>query len=143
MAATSPLEEPARRPPKGVPRWLWPPPGATVTRVVIREESTSEGPRHAVVKGAAPAAAHLRALQWLVGEFPRDEAPPATPGVVDVLLEIARTDLPKGRVGHAYALNGDALGTPGGAVARGVLWRYALSVLGKAPEAFEHWSDDF
>ena len=143
MSAASPLEDPARRPPRGVPRWLWPPPGATVTRLVLREEATAEGPRHAVVEGAAPEASHLRALQWLVGEFPREEGPPATPGVVDVLLEIARTDLPQGRVGHAYALNGNALGAPSGGVARGVLWRYALSVLGRAPESFEHWSDDF
>ena len=61
---------------------------------------------------------------------------------IDILLEIARTELPHGRVGHAYALNGQALGTPSGAVARGVLWRYALSVLGRAPEEFGRWSED-
>ena len=109
---------------------------------MIREEATSEGSRFVVADGAPPEPEHLRALQWLVGEFPRGDAPPAVPGVVDVLLEIARTDLPAGRVGHAYALNGNALGAPSGPVARGVLWRYALSVLGRAPESFGRWSEE-
>jgi hypothetical protein len=94
-----------------------------------------------VVEGDAPEASHLRALQWLVGEFPRLDEPASVPGVSDVLLEIARTDLPAGRVGHAYALEGRALGDPGNAGARGVLWRYAKAVLGEAPEAFDHWDD--
>jgi hypothetical protein len=135
------LPEPARVPPRGVPRWLWPPPGARVRRVVLREEAHGGAATHGVVEGGAPEATHLRALQWLVGEFPREERPPATPGVVDVLLEIAVSELRGGRVGHAYALNGKALGDPGGASARGVLWRYAKSVLGAAPEEFDHWDD--
>jgi hypothetical protein len=140
---STPLPEPERRPPRGVPRWLWPPPGAVVRRVVIREEATRDGQRYVVADGAPPEPQHLRALQWLVGEFPRDDAPPALPGVVDVLLEIARTDLPGGRVGHAYAVNGGALGAPSSGGARGVLWRYAKQVLGAAPESFGRWSDDF
>jgi hypothetical protein len=135
------LPEPARRPPHGVPRWLWPPPGAEVRRVVLREEAHPSSTVHAVVEGEAPEPGHLRALQWLVGEFPRDDRPASAPGVTDVLLEIARTSLPGGRVGHAYALNGRALGDPGGGAARGVLWRYAKSVLGAAPEEFDHWDD--
>lgn len=140
--SAAPLPEPERRPPKGVPRWLWPPPGATVRRVVIREEATPDASRFVAADGAPPEPEHLRALQWLVGEYPRDDRPPAVPGVVDVLLEIARTDLAHGRVGHAYALNGNALGSPSGHVARGVLWRYALSVLGRAPEEFGTWNED-
>ena len=140
---TSPLPEPERRPPAGVPRWLWPPPGAVVRRVVIREEATPDGERYHVADGAPPEPAHLRALQWLVGEYPRDERPASVPGVVDVLLEIAKTDLPAGRVGHAYALGGGALGTPSSSTARGVLWRYAKRVLGAAPESFGKWSDNF
>jgi hypothetical protein len=106
---------------------------------VLREESTTDGPRHQVVEGTAPEAQHLRALQWLVGEFPRDDVPASAPAVTDVLLEIARTDMPGGRVGHAYALNGQALGEPSGGGARGVVWRYAIAVLGKAPPEFDRW----
>jgi hypothetical protein len=134
------LPEPERRPPRGVPRWLWPPPGAVVRRVVLREEATTSGERYAAAEGEPPEAPHLRALQWLLGEFPRDDRPAAVPGVVDVLLEIARTELPAGRVGHAYAVNGQALGAPGNHGARGVLWRYAISRLGRAPASF--WVED-
>jgi hypothetical protein len=134
--------DPERVPPRGVPRWLWPPPGAVVSRVVLREEARPGAVRHAVVEGEAPGAPHLRALQWIVGEHPRDDEPPAVPGVVDVLLEIARSDLPGGRVGHAYALGGRALGDPRNRSARGVLWRYAKAVLGAAPEEFDHWEED-
>ncbi len=138
------LPDPLRQPPSGVPRWLWPPPGAVVRRVVIREESTASGPRFHVVAGEPAEAQHLRALQWLVGDFPRDEAPPAPPAVSDVLLEIARTEMRGGRVGHAFALNGHALGAPGNQAARGVLWRYAAAVLGRAPEPPAPWRvDDF
>jgi hypothetical protein len=116
-------------------------PGASVRRVVVREESVPGAPRYAVAQGDPPEPNHLRALQWLVGEFPREDDPSPAPAVVDVLLEIARTDLPGGRVGHAYALNGKALGDPSGGAARGVLWRYAKSILGVAPEEFDHWDD--
>jgi len=135
------LPEPARQPPRGVPRWLWPPPGASVSRVVVREEATPAGPRHHVVEGVPPEKEHLRALQWLVGEYPREDDP-APHTVADILVEIARTELRGGRVGHAYALNGAALGAPGSAAARGVLWRYAISVLGRAPPDFDQWSPE-
>ena len=136
------LPEPERVPPRGVPRWLWPPAGAAVLRVVIREESTASGSTFHVVEGERPEAPHLRALQWLVGEFPRDDGPASVPGVVDVLFEIARTPLPNDKVGHAYALNGRALGDPKSHAARGVLWRFALSVLGRAPDSFGRWSEE-
>jgi hypothetical protein len=131
------LPEPSRRPPPGVPRWLWPPPGAVVRRVVLREEATPDGTRTHVVEGTAPERPHLRALQWLVGEYPRDDEPASVPAVVDVLLEIARTTLPGGKVGHAYALNGQALGAPGNHGARGVVWRYAIARLGEPAPDFE------
>jgi hypothetical protein len=141
--SASALPEPDRTPPRGVPRWLWPPPGAVVRRVVLREEWASGASRHDVVEGTAPEPAHLRALQWLTGEHVRDDAPVAVHGVHDVLLEIARTEMRGGRVGHSYALNGQALGAPSNADARGVLWRYALEVLGRAPEEFPPRDDLF
>jgi hypothetical protein len=138
--AVSPVPE--HRPPRGVPRWLWPPPGAEVRRAVLREESTASGARHHVAAGEPPGRKHLRALQWLIGEYPRDDAPADRNGVTDIVLEIARTSMPAGRVGHAYALNGQALGAPGNRDARGVLWRYALSVLGPTAPDFDAWSED-
>jgi hypothetical protein len=125
-----------------VPRWLWPPPGAVVRRVVLREEATPGGECYVAVEGEAPETPHLRALQWLLGEYARDDRPAEVPGVVDVLLEIARTDLDGGRVGHAYAINGQALGAPSNRGARGVLWRYAIERLGKAPASFSRWIED-
>ena len=47
-----------------------------------------------------------------------------------------------GRVGHAYALNGQALGAPANREARGVLWRYALTVLGPTAPDFDAWIED-
>jgi hypothetical protein len=113
---------PERTPPRGVPRWLWPPPGATVRRVVVRERRPEGGPvAYAVTEGPEPEHLHLRALQWLLLEHPR--APlPGREG--QVLLEIARTAMAGGRVGHAYAIDGGPLGAPSGDVARGILWRY-------------------
>ncbi len=134
--------KPLRVPPRGVPRWLWPPPGAVVRRVVICEEAVQGEVRYSVAAGEAPEAPHLRALQWLVGEFPREEFPAGVPSVTNVLLEIARTELRGGRVGHAYALNGGALGSPANHAARGVLWRYAIHVLGRAPDSFALWQED-
>jgi hypothetical protein len=142
MGATD-LPDPDRTPPRGVPRWLWPPPGSHVRRVVLREEWGSGISRQHVVEGERPEPTHLRALQWLIGEHPRDDAPEGGHGVSDVLLEIARTEMRAGRVGHSYALNGQALGAPSNRGARGVLWRYALSVLGRAPMEFDHWDDLF
>jgi hypothetical protein len=116
---------------------MWPPAGAVVTRVVLREEATATGARTHVAEGEAPGPQHLRALQWLLGEHSRDETPASVPGVVDVLLEIARTSLAGGRVGHAYALDGAALGAPSNHGARGVVWRYALARLGGAAPEFD------
>jgi hypothetical protein len=117
---------PDRRPPAGVPRWLWPPPGATVERVVIREVAgAGEAPTYDVRAGAAPERSHLRALQWLLFDYTREGLPPegcAFEG--EVVLDIARTGMPGGRVGHAYAINGLSLGDPGMDGARGILWRY-------------------
>jgi hypothetical protein len=106
-----------------------------VRRVVLREETSNGGSLHFVAEGDAPEPFHLHALQWLCADYARDEAPPPAPALVDIVLEIARTALPAGRVGHAYALNGQALGAPGNRSARGALWRYARSVLGGAPDA--------
>ena len=124
---------PPRTPPAGVPRWLWPPPGAVVVRVVLRER-WSEGEtcsRFDVLEGQPPEPKHLNALTWLlhdheVGERPRHLA---YEGIV--VLEIARTTLPHGRVGHAYAMNGGPLGAPSGAAPRGLLLRYAAHALGR------------
>ena len=109
---------------------------------MIREEAPSGGIHSAVLEGGAPEAPHLRALQWLVGEFPREESPAGAPSVTEMLLEIARTEMRAGCVGHAYALDGGALGSPANHVARGVLWRYAIHVLGLAPESFAVWHED-
>ncbi len=135
VSADDSLPEPERTPPRGVPRWLWPPPGAVVRRVVIREETSNGAARHFVVDGEAPERFHLHALQWLCADYARDEVGPFSPAVEDVVLEVAKTALAAGRVGHAYALNGHALGTPGNRAARGVLWRYARDVLGRAPDS--------
>lgn len=137
-----PLADPPRPPPRGVPRWLWPPPGAEVRRTLVREEATPSGVRHHVVSGPPPGRRHLRALQWLIGEYPRDEVMLDRTAVRDIVVEVARTSLPGGRVGHAYALDGRALGTPGNREARGVLWRYMLAELGPVAPDFETFSDD-
>jgi hypothetical protein len=135
MAPSADLPEPDRTPPRGVPRWLWPPPGAEVTRVVVREERSAGRTAHHVADGAAPTRFHLHALQWLCADYAREEPPDDAVGVIDIVLEVARSVLPGGRVGHAYALNGHALGAPSNRAARGVLWRYAHGVLGRAPES--------
>ena len=135
MVADAQLPGPEHLPPRGVPRWLWPPPGAVVRQVVLREETSNAGALQFVAGGVAPEAFHLHALQWLCSDYSRDEEGPAAPAVVDVVLEIAKTTLPAGRVGHAYALNGLALGTPANRAARGVLWRYAKTALGVAPDS--------
>jgi hypothetical protein len=133
MPAT-PKEAPDPLPPRGVPRWLWPPPGARVERVVILERVDAEGSAcYGIQEGTAPEALHVRALEWLLDEHGFGSLPPqgsAFEGLV--LLEIARTDLPAGRVGHAYALNGGPLGAPAGDAARGILRRYLSERLGRA-----------
>lgn len=123
--------EPDHRPPPGVPRWLWPPPGAQVVGVRIRESVSAEGEAHyEVLEGEAPQAMHLRALAWLFEDHPIGRLPAR--GTVfqgEVLLEIARTEMPGGRVGHTYALNRGPLGAPELEAARGILERYAANAL--------------
>lgn len=130
----APLPPPAqRRPPGGVPRWLWPPPGACVERVVLHEqaEDAAAPSRFQVLEGEAPAAQHLNALRWLLHDH---EVGVRGAGAcqAQVVLEIARTQLPSGRVGHSYAIDGGPLGAPSGVAARGLLLRYASHVLGRA-----------
>lgn len=123
--------EPARRPPPGVPRWLWPPPGAAVRRLEILEHALAgeaQG-RFLVAGGEPPEPLHLRALQWLLHDHPCGERPAGLPFEGRVRLEIARTELPGGRVGHAYALDGGPLGAPEALQARGLLLRYARAAL--------------
>ena len=127
-----PRPNPQQTPPQGVPRWLWPPPGASVRAVVIREVvDEGGGLTHAVEEGEAPGPKHLRALHWLLDEHTRAELPPeGCPFEGQVRLEIATTPMPGGRVGHAYALNGGPLGAPSGDGARGILWRYIDATVG-------------
>jgi len=127
-----PRPNPEQMPPRGVPRWLWPPPGATVRAVVIRESRGADGrPCHALEEGDPPGPKHLRALHWLLDEHTRAELPPpGTPFEGRARLEIATTPLPAGRVGHAYALNGGPLGAPAADGARGIVWRFIDATIG-------------
>lgn len=121
-----------RRPPVGVPRWLWPPPGASVTAVVLEEvREPGRPPRYRVPEGERPAHGHFRALWWLLDEYDRAPEPQ---GAYEgrIRLEIARTEMPHGRVGHAYAVNGGPLGDPGADSARGILWRWCEYALADA-----------
>ncbi|MFM8978977.1 MAG: hypothetical protein ACKOSS_00710 [Planctomycetia bacterium] len=129
----TPLPPPAeRRPPGGVPRWLWPPPGARVERVLLLERGAGEASCFEVLEGEAPAAQHLNALRWLLHDHEVGARPSQAAWEARVLLEIARTQLPSGRVGHSYAIDGGPLGAPAGVAARGLLLRYATHVLGRA-----------
>ncbi len=132
MPPIAPRPSPEQQPPRGVPRWFWPPPGATVRSVAIVERSDGSGPpAYAVRGGPEPEALHLRALTWLLDEHSRSPLPePGCPFEGEIALEIARTELPGGRVGHAYALNGGPLGAPSGDGARGILWRYIEATVG-------------
>ena len=120
----TPPPPPAPLPPRGVPRWLFPPPGAHVTTVVIQERVDEFG--HATYRSDVPVdPLHRNALKWLLDEHERGGLPPTgCPFDAEIRLAIARTDMPGGRVGHAYALNDGPLGDPGGTAARGVLWRF-------------------
>ena len=132
MAPIAPRPSPEQQPPRGVPRWFWPPPGATVRSVAVVEQVAAAGETtYATPGGEPPEAKHLRALQWLLDEHSRSDLPEAgCPFEGEVMLEIARTEMAGGRVGHAYALNGGPLGAPSGDGARGILWRYIESVVG-------------
>ncbi len=127
-----PRPSPEQMPPRGVPRWLWPPPGAEVEAVELEERVSPDGTvAHAVVAGEAPGPKHLRALHWLLDEHTHGGLPaPGTPFEGRIRLEIATTAMPGGRVGHAYALNGGPLGAPSGDGARGILWRYIAATVG-------------
>jgi hypothetical protein len=102
-----------------------------VRRVVLRELVDAEGAeaRFLVVEGGWPESLHLRALQWLLDDHVCASAPPGVPYQLEVLLEIASTEMPLGRVGHAYALNAGPLGAPGADDARGCLLRFTRSAL--------------
>ena len=125
--SSTPDDPPERRPPRGVPRWLWPPPGARVREVVLGERlEPGGGARYRVVRGVRPAGRHLLALLWLLDEHARPDGPPAPPAPREtrVVLAIARTEMTGGRVGHAYAIDGLPLSDPRAHEARGVLWRW-------------------
>lgn len=121
-----------QRAPRGVPRWPWPPAGASVRRVVLRECRLALDPQpfFEVVEGGPVEDQHLRALTWLLDDYAADAALAEGDFDAVVVLEIARTDLPYGRVGHAYALDGGPLGAPSAAVARGLVLRFAAYALG-------------
>ncbi len=100
-------------------------------QIVERVNPGSE-PRFEFEAGEPPGRRHLRALQWLLDEHPRGTLPPAAaPHEGRVVLGIARTALPGGRVGHAYAINAGPLGAPSGDAARGILWRLIETELGE------------
>lgn len=122
----TPNQPPHPPPPQGVPRWLWPPPGATVQQVLLREHVPAGGAaQYEVQQGQAPQASHLRGLEWLLDEHPHDDLPRSSAPFEGLIrLEIARTELRGGRVGHAYALDGGPLGAPSADRARGILHRY-------------------
>ena len=124
---------PPRRPPAGVPRWLWPPPGAEVRRVVVHEVRVAdEGPsQFSVREGDWPEPLHLRALQWLLDDHVCAAPPAGVPYEARVLLEIATTRMPAGRVGHAYALDAGPLGAPRADDARGCLLRFTRFALSR------------
>ena len=132
MSPIAPRPSPDQQPPRGVPRWLWPPPGAAVRSLVLQERVDDGGrAEYGVSEGEPPEAVHLRALRWLLDEHDRAPLPGAgCPFEGEVRLEIARTEMPGGRVGHAYALNGGPLGAPSGQGARGILWRYIQATVG-------------
>lgn len=125
---------PERRPPHGVPRWLWPPLGASVRSHTIQEHAPEGEPagRFEVLAGGPLEPLHLRALQWLLEDHDCQPRPAGVPFTGRIELEVARTVMPAGRVGHAYALNCGPLGAPNGGPARGLLLRYLLFALRQA-----------
>jgi hypothetical protein len=98
---------------------------------IVERVSPGSEPEYGFESGEPPGLRHLRALQWLLDEHPRStRAPGSAPYEGRVVLEIARTALPGGRVGHAYALNAGPLGAPSGDAARGIVWRLIETELG-------------
>ena len=107
---------------------MFPPPGAHVTAVHIVERVELSG--QATYSCDEVDSMHLNALKWLLDEHERGALPPTgCPFEGEIRLAIARTELPGGRVGHAYALNDGPLGDPNGTEARGVLWRFVHAEL--------------
>jgi len=87
-------------------------------------------PAYAAPRGALLETEHVRALRWLLDEHERTPLPEGVPSDVEVVIQVARTELGGGRVGTTYALDGGPLGAPSGGLARGVLWRYLHARLG-------------
>ncbi len=106
--------------------------------MVLEERTGPDGrPSWRVVEGEAPGAFHLRALTWLLEEHGRAGPDPRDGSRTRVVLEIARTPMAEGRVGHRYAIGGGPVGDPRADGERGVLWRYAHARLAGAGEAGE------
>ncbi len=127
---------PSAGPPAGVPRRMWPPPGAVVVERRVREVYDGEGtpPTYSGGDGPVLEVEHLRALRWLLDEHSHDPLAPGVASDVEVVVGIATTALGGGRVGTTYAIDGGALGAPSAGLARGVLWRYLHARLdGAAP----------
>lgn len=129
----APLQPPAdgqRQPPRGVPRWLWPPPGAEVAVFRVREATDGiAAPAYSAPGGEPLPLEHLRALRWLLDEFDRTPLPAGVPSEIEVVVAVARTDLGGGRIGTAYAMDGGPLGAPSAGRARGAVWRYLMERL--------------
>jgi hypothetical protein len=116
-----------------VPRWLWPPPGASDRRFLLSEAlRPGSPPLYGTPDGEVPEMLHLRALTWLLDEHPRAAPTEGEASETLIVLSVARTLLPGGRVGHAYALDDGPLGQPGQDRARGILWRWVRHALGQA-----------
>ena len=127
----------AQPPPAGVPRWLWPPPGATLADVVIHETGS-----HPSDGSAAPSFAfegsfdahHANALIWLLDEHEHEANGPSAGETRTARLTIATSPLPGGRVGTAYAIDDGPLGAPAADRARGIVWRWLHAFLDDAAD---------
>lgn len=120
-------------PPEGPASWFWPPPGATVQGWDVLERGGAAGTEAGFCADPdeRPDDLHLRALTWLLDEHPRADRTDA--GDRRFRLDVARTEMPGGRVGHRYALDGAPLGATGSEDARGALWRWVQHLLAGGP----------
>jgi hypothetical protein len=110
-------------------RWTWPPKDAALLQFRLVEEVDAAGREgRRLAPGEVPERLHLRALQWLLAEHPRTEAP--TGRATTVTIDIARTEMAGGRVGHRYALDGKPVGAVGLDAVRGAVWRWLRDLLG-------------